>query len=407
MPQQNTSRFPGPLLAGAGAGLALGLLAIAFFGYHYSKAPDEVPTQPASLLPQELYPPSQPAVSMAGAAQGVSPAASTDGELAKPSITRCRTATDEQATLLLKRLFPDSKMLSFEPLALDAMKSLCLLEVEMLADKANAATKGFVYVLPDGERFLNGPLMDKRSQVSVQSTDIQAEIEKARAQQKEVVEEARKSLTKASEPVPALANEYQPADAPTPTQSPVTNSAPKPDKAKEQAKRAQFLKTLEDLPAIVSGNGKFDVYVMFDPQCVHCHRLYAQHPTLVSKHNLRFHWIPIFMNDGSWVMSAFLLKTAQSTPEVAKTLLAGMMDKSWDPKLLPEDAAAINSMSPQDYELPRKATIAFFEATKENKALGTPVVAFKAPNGTTEIISGEPYESDWSIFDKSPSQENP
>lgn len=412
MSKLTTSRFHPLFLVGVGAAVASVILLI--FLYFWSKnAPDpkavEVPSFTA-VNPQtaQVISSSREEKKATGFTAEATPPKYDDlqippvpptSESAQSTAAHCRTATSDQASNLLTRLFPESKMLNFEPLALDAMKSLCLLEVEMLADKTNVATKGFVYVFPDGERFLNGPLMDKRSQVSVQNVDIQAEIEKARAEQKAVIEGARMSRTDKlnnQNAEPALPNA---PDALTPLQSPAIPQTVKPDLAKEQAKRTQFLQTLQDLSAIESGMGKNDVYVMFDPQCVHCHRLYAQHPALVAKYNLRFHWIPIFMNDSSWVMSAFLLKTAQSSPAAAQKLLAGMMDKSWDPKTLPEDAAAINSMSPQDYELPRKATIAFFDATKENKALGTPVVAFRAPNGVTEIISGEPYDSDWAIFD--------
>ncbi|HCL3282172.1 TPA: hypothetical protein N2A29_006235, partial [Pseudomonas aeruginosa] len=76
-------------------------------------------------------------------------------------------ATEQQAKTLLGRLFPESNLINFEPLKL--AEGSCLLEVDMEAVKGRKDTRGFVYVLPDGERFLNGPLMDKRSKLGLQA----------------------------------------------------------------------------------------------------------------------------------------------------------------------------------------------------------------------------------------------
>lgn len=148
-------------------------------------------------------------------------------------------ATLEQATELMTRLFPDSKIINAEPLKVAASKS-CLLEVEMLTAQNNPRTQGVVYVLPDGDHFLNGPLMSKRSKV-----EQSPEVEPTSGQ---TMPELTSSETTAPSPFEPSIVEAVTAAAALATNT--NASAAKPEPTKSESLREKTLRELQAHPFI-------------------------------------------------------------------------------------------------------------------------------------------------------------
>jgi hypothetical protein len=345
--------------------------------------------------------------------QSKTAAPSTDASIApKP----CATAPREKATALLLKLFPDAEIKAMDPLALDDSKTLCMLEVEMLADKTKPGTRGFVYVFPDGERFLNGPLMDKRSDVGLEPpAELAAQIAAEKAKQAQLYNKASaagvtlpgapNSESKPSDgfdtsaPVPSTDSDLiESADQSAIQMSPVSQPPSLPQKQtpdQVKAQQEQFLADLKQLPDIVTGKGARDVYVMFEPSCPYCRRLYGEHEALAERYNLKFHWIPFFSSEKMWQTTAFLLKTYKEKPSDGPELFRKMMTLSWDPLT---DAVELNKMKDPDYHVPLAASLKFKEAATTNPVLGTPLVVFRAPDNSVEVISGIPRPDDWKVF---------
>jgi len=306
-------------------------------------------------------------------------------------------ASIEQANALLGRVLPAAHVLHADPMPLDEQSNTCLLEIEMLADKDDPSSKGFIYILPDGLQFLNGPLMDRRSQLrSITGTE---EISEAVAVQQKAVEAALSKIKVVSESQKGLP---QPADlsaASKALSTPITQS-PAPDPAVQidhAEAREQFLAELEKLPLFRTQDEGRDVYVMYDPECPFCQKLYKQHESLAERHDLRFNWVPMFLSDRSWAMNAHLLKTARTEPERAISLLRGMLGKTWKPE---QDAAEIKLLAEEDYGIAKPASLLFYEQLKTNPGMGTPLVVFRKPDGQIEVISGVPNASDWRLLAK-------
>ena len=352
-----------------------------------------------------------------GAAIGISPIATAEAadsfsgdaplqlRVVKPAVCP-QIATEKQAKGLLTRLMPAAEFLSFEPFPLDDAKSVCLLEVEMFADRNNKQTRGFVYVLPDGKQFLNGPLMDKRSRMMViDNSNSPASIPEASALSNNDTES---DVAASSSLLPNEGRESLAVSGYSPISTPPKNSTPQIAQDASGSLRESLLIKLEKLPHIQKGqpNGR-DVYVLFDPQCKYCHKLYDQYESVAQRLNLRFNWIPMFLNEQSWAMSAFLLKTAKRSPGEASVLFDKMMQTKWSAI---EDAEQISGLSPEDYEYAKPSAMAFYELSKNDPTIGTPLVVFRTPKGSVDVISGVPNDMDWLPFvnvvkvDDSPSQ---
>ncbi|WP_326430279.1 hypothetical protein VQ574_21390 (plasmid) [Stutzerimonas frequens] len=298
-------------------------------------------------------------------------------------------ASKEKAEKLLKRLFQNAEILEAEPLPLNNMKSVCLLEVEMLVDTGRPDTRGFVYVLPDGERFLNGPLMDKRSQVGLSPTT--GEIEQALKEQEQKLKEVFTMPASPNVPAQQSASLEQPAVAPAQSslieQPSSAESIPSPSELREK-----LISKLQGLPSIETTGGSKSVYVLLDPLCTHCKNLFNSSKEITEKHDVKFHWIPLFLNEGGWALSTYLLKTKRDNPEMALDALAKVMSG----KMTEQDVtAALTGLTEADYAAPKDATAVFIELAKHNSRMGTPLVVFRKPDGGIEVISGMPHEQDW------------
>lgn len=290
-------------------------------------------------------------------------------------------APHEKAEALIKRLFPKSTIHFAEPLRVSP--STCLLEVEMSVEADNPATRGFVYVLPDGERFLNGPLMDKRSKVET-SASAQAALQDAfKEQQQRLGLTAQPQGSESAQQLAAQPSLNGGGDART--------AEPRKDGS---FLRRQLLERLAQLPMLE--DGKADgrpVYVLLDPQCVACQRLFSEREQLAQAHNIHWQWIPMSTNEEGWIKTASILKTATTSPEQAMAMLEEMMQRKWKAQ---EHMELIKGLTEEDYAAARKAIEVFADIARSSSGSArTPLVAFERPNKSVEVFAGIPVETDW------------
>lgn len=320
-------------------------------------------------------------------------------QLTPPEPRTCHMAAQDTAEALIKRLLPAAKILSAEPFPLDAEKTTCLLEVEMLADAENDNTRGFVYVLPDGKHFLNGPLMDKRSRIGLTP------------EEDKVLGDLKAEQAAVTEKLLSMVNQNARAAEAADTQPPAKPKSNEPDyynqiqgafadiqSTDQLPTPAELRKHLKDkmatLPSLTQGTGSKAVYVMLDPQCIQCKKLHAQYAELSKQHDIQFHWIPVFLNETSWGLSALLLKTQQESPEKAVALLDKIMATG---KAIadPEIANGLQQLTESDYAAVKPSTGILYEIAKANPKFGTPMVVFARKDGDTEVLGGLPVAEDW------------
>lgn len=311
------------------------------------------------------------------------------GLVVKPE--NCEIASTADAKTLLTRLLPNATILTAEPFHLT--DRTCLLEVEMLANKDDQSTRGFVYVLPSGKEFLNGPLMDKRSKVSLASQQDDT-IDKALADQREALAQA--GLLPAHE-IPAAnqssqVTKHNASSLPEFTQAPLVSQTPATALPTAEELRAKFDSDLLTLPSIRSPAPGKTVNVLLDPLCSQCAKLFLSSESLIEDHKIQFNWIPMYTSDLGWMMSALVVKTAKNDQAGAYKLLSKMMQNQWRAEDYSTEIAALTEA---DYREVKRTLIVFRDLSKYIPNLGTPVVSFKKPDNTFEVIKGVPLASDW------------
>ncbi|HCF5745366.1 hypothetical protein DY969_25945 [Pseudomonas aeruginosa] len=301
-------------------------------------------------------------------------------------------ATEQQAKTLLGRLFPESNLINFEPLKL--AEGSCLLEVDMEAVKGRKDTRGFVYVLPDGERFLNGPLMDKRSKLGLQvDAAQQPSAEEIRA----AIQASAQELAYKSGAI-GNANDLRarpPASPGTDLSHEMQNSQPQPVKSIGEY-RQEALTTIKSLPQLVTGVGQHDVYALVDPLCSQCSALFKQSEDLTSQYGIRWHWIPVHTSESGWVMSAHLLQMAATNPAQAIADMRSMFNGEWTAA---KQEAALHALTPDDYSKSQQALAFLIKYGTSGGQTRTPFVAFLKPNNELELIGGKPLMEDWAALE--------
>ena len=100
----------------------------------------------------------------------------------------------------------------------------------------------------------------------------------------------------------------------------------------------------------------------------------------------------MFLNEGSWAMSALVLKELNGDRDNAHSLFDRMMTGQWSAT---EAEAAVRSLSEEDFALAKPATGVFVELARANSRIGTPLVVFESVGGGIDVISGLPKEDDW------------
>lgn len=300
-------------------------------------------------------------------------------------------ADQADAEALLKRLLPKMKVIdATSEYPLDA--GVCLREVELFADAAQPASRGFVYVLPDGQHFLNGPLMDKRSKIGVEAMDdVQAALQAQREQL-----QANGLLPKQDSAVPTPPRQQQSDNTRIVPRQPLAQTSPPPAAAPTTTapvdQREQLITDMEQLPAITEKAPGKQVNVLLDPNCPRCRELYAKRETLAQAYGIRFNWIPLYTREETWPIVALILKAQQSDPAQAAVLL----DQAMTGKLAGIDhAEALKALTPDDYARAKKALLLYHQVSSSNPGLGTPLVTFRKPDTKVEVIAGLPIGEDW------------
>ena len=325
---------------------------------------------------REFLPVDQPAAPLKEADQAVVPtvAAADQSQASVPPATPVASNLENVDTSLIKRLLPNATVRGVDKL--DLGMNTWVWEVDMLADGNNPQTAGFVYLSADGSKLLNGPLMDKRSKIGLTPPPPQAPGSPAAA-------------SSAPAPRPAVSSAGQA------TSNDVNQQAEKEMAARvanATLQREAFLSGIEQLPYISNTQGSNPVYVMFDPLCSVCHRLYKQQESLVSAYGIDFRWIPVFNNEKSYPVAGLLRKTYDLDKAKGLEMLDDMMSGRWKPD---DHHAEFAGLTEGDYGLLGPAAAVYMEITKAIKGTVTPVVIFRNARGEVEVFGGLPLATDW------------
>lgn len=271
-------------------------------------------------------------------------------------------ATQEQAQTLLERLFDNAEIISADPLKLSVSKS-CLLEVELMVDASNPATKGTIYILPDGDHFLNGPLMSKRSIVQPMASQ-------ATAAQQEV---APQEVTPVAQQASA-----QPSKQPD---------------SHEQI-RYNTLRDLQKTPYVhysFTDNPKGTVNVLYDVECPYCIQQYKAMEEAGKKHDINFNWIPVYLTESNWSAAALIIRETAKDPVAGKKLFTDFMERKVSNDSL---ASQYKTLTESDFEKARSTNKIFAEIISTSHA-GTPLTFVENAQGGVKIASGKLDLDEW------------
>jgi hypothetical protein len=319
-----------------------------------------------SSTPEESATPQQVAV-LAQPAPGI------EGQSADDAIIHS-TGAD---TSLLLRLMPQSAVRGVEKL--DFGYGTYVWEVDMLSDKENPATSGFVYLSADGTKLLNGPLMDKRSRIMQIPASTARPLPLATPPSAQVPSGSLPSV-----PVGGPAGSQPDPFDPQPAQEAQANKA--------EYQRKQFYAGISQLNYISTTQGSNIVYVLFDPLCHACQRLYKQQSAISAAYDVEFRWIPIFLDERSYPISAFIQKLYNEDKAKGLEALDQILNKQWKAE---EHHAEIAALTEADYEQVKPAGAVFLSISKAVPGIGTPFVTFKSSEGQIEAFGGVPLANDW------------
>ncbi|KKN58092.1 hypothetical protein LCGC14_0555630 [marine sediment metagenome] len=293
----------------------------------------------------------------------------------------CRTATPEQAENLLRHHFPDLEIIDISAQPKGTADPSCLLSVELLANAEIPSTRGFVYVLPDGEHFLNGPLMNRSSNLSTIGDGAKVP----------VLSDEDAKLSRDLEVLSKVAEMIEAGGVA------VTSS---PDS--QETAIDTLIGDMSGLPnqIIFHSENKKPVYIAFDPMCMHCQKLFADQEQIATRFGARLVWIPTYSTGDSQTYSAHLIKALNSKGGMAtaRDLMAMIMG---NPTI---DVALLNSLfgEPSERDFARlEESAAYLRAMMGREELGTPLVAFKtgpAPEDSTLFNGYAPIEDFGSLL---------
>lgn len=315
-----------------------------------------------------------------------SQSAPTDAQVVAPTTVDARQALadkyDGPDTSLIQRLMPASEIRGVDKL--DFGLGTYVWEIDMLADKANPQSSGFVYLSADGSKLLNGPMMDKRSRVM---------------------------------PLPSVAEGTEPTPAPLPDSAHHSSEQVMPESSADanqeqafnpqpaleaQAKKAayqrdQFYSGISQLNYISTTQGSNVVYVLFDPLCAACGRLYKQSTAIAAAYDVEFRWIPIFLNEKSYPIAALIQKIHGENQIKGLETLDQVLTKQWKAE---DHLMEIAGLTEADYEQVKPAGAVFLEIGRAVPGIGTPFVMFKNADNKVEAFGGVPLATDWASLKK-------
>ena len=289
--------------------------------------------------------------------------------------------SDNPDTSLIQRLMPASEIRDVE--RLDFGLGTYVWEIDMLADKGNPQSTGYVYLSADGTKLLNGPLMDKRSRVmpmpgsesSMPSVAPQADVMERQLEHSIPESAADASQEQAFNPPPALEAQAN----------------------KAAYQRDQFYAGISQLNYISTTQGSNVAYVLFDPLCAHCARLYKQSTAIAAAYDVEFRWIPIFLDEKSYPIAALLQKIQSQDQAKGHETLEQMLTKQWKAE---DHLMEIASLTEADYEQVKPAGAVFLAIARAVPGIGTPFVMFKNAADKVEAFGGVPLATDWASLKK-------
>lgn len=290
---------------------------------------------------------------------------------------------DGPDTSLIQRLMPASQIRGVDKL--DFGLGTYVWEIDMLADKANPQSSGFVYLSADGTKLLNGPMMDKRSRVMPLPSVADGGTEPS--------------------PVPLPDSSHHSSEQVMPESSADASQeqAFNPQPALEaQAKKAayqrdQFYAGISQLNYISTTQGSNVVYVLFDPLCAACGRLYKQSTAIAAAYDVEFRWIPIFLNEKSYPIAALIQKIHGANQSRGLETLDQVLTKQWKAE---DHLMEIAGLTEADYEQVKPAGAVFLEIGRAVPGIGTPFVMFKNADDKVEAFGGVPLATDWASLKK-------
>lgn len=276
-------------------------------------------------------------------------------------------------TSLIQRLMPDAQIRGTEKI--DFGLGTYVWEVDMLADKANLQSSGFAYLSADGTKLLNGPMMDKRSRVmALNQAPVVPDLPTApiRPDVSQMPTQAAQDFNQeqAFNPQPAIEAQVK----------------------KAAYQREQFYAGISQLNYISSTTGSNIAYVLFDPLCSACAKLYKQSAAIAAAYDVEFRWIPIVITEQSYPISALLQKTFMADKVKGREVLDQILTKQWKAE---DHLLEISALTEADYEQVKPAVTVFVEIARAVPGIGTPFVMFKNASNQVEAFGGVPLSTDW------------
>ena len=129
------------------------------------------------------------------------------------------------------------------------------------------------------------------------------------------------------------------------------------------------------------------VYIIIDPNCSYCHKMYQEIEPLVKANKVQVRWIPVgFLRPDSAGMSAKILSGKTDKEKVA---LFEQNENKF------KDAVEHGGLTPLKADSKDKADVAAFAGVKKNTAFfskfgfgGTPTILYKDQTGTPKFMPG-------------------
>nr|AMP42378.1 disulfide isomerase/thiol-disulfide oxidase [uncultured bacterium IN-11] len=301
-------------------------------------------------------------------------------------------ASADQIMTLVKKVLPKSAISTMK--TVDSGTTSCLVEVEMLVDISNTDSKGVIYVLPNGEQFISGVLMDADSKLIL---DSESEVSTGQGKKDEntpnanVLDSVGKPTVLSSDQRKHMEQfEVQPMNF-----TEIINkqfSAPTHNEGRK-AVMEQMKKFVHVSNPKKTFNNDRNVYIMYDSDCPYCSKLFEQSDSLADKYQATFHWVPMFLTDQTFLKAALVTHATRQSQEKGYDMLTRIMTKA------ETDAALINlgrkELKPDDFDDSRSATT--YYASVNMMAipdLGTPWITVQ--NGDSyDMYQGLPNPEDW------------
>lgn len=321
------------------------------------------------------------------------------------STTCTEAASEEQARALLSRLMPDAGFIEFS--TLNTGSTSCLLEVEMLANANDPSTRGYIYVLPDGQRALNGPLLDKRSKLQISKdmeqneslVAIQAAIENMTAQ----VLDANTRAAKISAPQNTDLFANTPS-ANSPHVKPTTEEeiikkpyTPAPGETIQQTLLRELKKSpyAQGVQRTSVPNPAAQAYILYDSNCPACTVLYKAMDSIAEKHHVQFNWVPGYLNDAGWLLAAEAIRNLNLSNQDGVDAIRNNFEQP-KPTIDQLELMAKN-LTDKEFEQARASAVFLLRVNSMSPSpLGTPMIFIEGPTGKVVSAYGAvSSDKDW------------